>query len=150
MADVEALFSPDGNALGARLVAELANPKWQSVGAAVAFIKLSGLKYIGDGLAAFLTAHPGNVTITVGVDQGGSSIEAVADLHAIVTGGGGRLLIAQNPQGRPRPTFHPKMWLFAEDGDDRLLVLGSGNLTGGGLHTNYEATSASQPTHPSR
>jgi hypothetical protein len=35
-------------------------------------------------------------------------------------------------------TFHPKLWLFENDKAAELLI-GSGNLTGGGLFTNYEA-----------
>lgn len=139
MATVEGLFAPDGDGLGARLVAALNDPKWITLSAAVAFVKVSGLRYVAQPLATFCAGNPGGVAVTVGVDHGGSSIEAVADLHTILTQHASRLFIAQNPQGRPRPTFHPKMWLLADGGDDRLLLLGSGNLTKGGLHTNYEA-----------
>ena len=37
-----------------------------------------------------------------------------------------------------RATFHPKLWVF-DDGADARVIVGSGNLTGGGLFTNYEA-----------
>ena len=139
MLNVEPLFSPDGDSLGTRLANELVNPKWTTLATAVAFVKLSGLRFVAQPILDFCSAHPGGVTVTVGVDHGGSSVEAVSDLHTILTQHGSRLFIGQNPQGRPRPTFHPKLWLFADDGDERLLLLGSGNLTKGGLHTNYEA-----------
>ena len=35
-------------------------------------------------------------------------------------------------------TFHPKLYLFKSD-DHAEMVMGSGNLTEGGLYTNYEA-----------
>jgi HKD family nuclease len=36
------------------------------------------------------------------------------------------------------PTFHPKVYLFSNDSSAECFI-GSGNLTEGGLFTNYEA-----------
>jgi len=38
---------------------------------------------------------------------------------------------------KPHVSFHPKMWLF-EDGEDQVLIHGSGNATGGGTMKNVE------------
>ncbi|MSY70366.1 MAG: hypothetical protein F2692_00055 [Actinobacteria bacterium] len=135
---VEGLFSPDGERIGARLLLVLADPAWSQLTAAVAFVKMSGVRQIAQPLIDFGTSHPGGISITVGIDHGGSSVEAVSALHTIVEASGGRLFIAHNP-ARPKATFHPKLWLFGAASDDRLLIVGSGNLTGGGLFSNYEA-----------
>ena len=82
------------------------------------------------------------MSFSIGIDHGGSSIEAVAALNTLIKKHGGALWIVHNPQGSPRPTFHPKMWLFSSTNKKRLLLVGSGNLTQGGLNRNYEASLA--------
>ena len=82
----------------------------------------------------------GHMSFSIGIDHGGTSLEAVDTIHQLTTTYGGHLWIVHNPQASPRPTFHPKMWLFSSSQtSDRLLLIGSGNLTQGGLYTNYEA-----------
>lgn len=123
--------------LGDRLISELQNDRWQEVRASVAFVKMSGVRHIANALFAFARRGGKNVWITVGIDQQGSSLEGVQTLWQILGDAGHELSILHNPATNPQSTFHPKVWLFEAD-DLALLVSGSGNLTGGGLFTNYE------------
>ena len=103
---------------------------------------MSGVRILYRALDEFGSAHPGGMSFSIGMDQGGSSIDAVAALHTLTRKNAGSLWLVHNPQGNPRPTFHPKVWLFSSDNGERLLLLGSGNFTQGGLYTNYEASLA--------
>jgi hypothetical protein len=125
-----------GGCLGGRLQGELASGRWTSLDAAVAYVKLSGVRQIGHHLHAFAADNP--VRMTVGIDQGGSSLEGVQTLWLVLGSSRSALKVLHNPGGNPSPTFHPKLWLF-QNATEALLVCGSGNLTGGGLYSNYEA-----------
>ena len=142
MVTVEGLFSPDGATLGDRIHRELSSSAWNAVKVAVAFAKISGVKHLYQALDRFGTTRPGAMSFSIGIDHGGSSIEAVAALNTLVKKNGGGLWVVHNPQGNPSPTFHPKVWLFSSENEQRLLLLGSGNLTQGGLRSNYEASLA--------
>lgn len=69
---------------------------------------------------------------TVGVDLGGTSREVLEELVRWDC----EVFVYHNPI--VRATFHPKIYLF-EGNDSAVLVVGSNNLTDGGLYTNYEA-----------
>jgi len=108
--------------------------RWKTFRAAVAFVKRSGVKHLGKALRSF-SAHA--VTkISVGIDQGVTSAEGLADLLAAVQPTG-EVWVFQN-ETPTRPTFHPKIYLFSNDAAAECFI-GSGNLTEGGLFTNYEA-----------
>ena len=117
--------------IGDRLKQNLAAP-WTRFRAAVAFVKRSGTRHIAPALAEF--ARTRQVEIIAGIDHGGSSAEGLRDLLDAVSPSG-RVIIFHN---RLPFTFHPKVYLFqspvAAD-----FTIGSGNLTEGGLFTNYEA-----------
>lgn len=100
--------------------------------AAVAFVKRSGTKHIAPALAAF--ARTRAVEIIAGIDHGGTSTEGLQDLLDAVTPTG-RVIVFHN---RLPFTFHPKVYLFKSSVAADVMV-GSGNLTEGGLFTNYEA-----------
>ena len=123
---------PEGSPrLGDWLIANLAGP-WTHFRAAIAFAKRSGTKHIAAPLAAF--AGTNTVELIVGIDHWGTSEEGLRDLlHAVSPGG--RLVVFHN---RQPSTFHPKVYLF-KSGDSAEVAVGSGNLTEGGLFTNYEA-----------
>ena len=143
VAIVEGLFGPSGGpwqTLGDRLVAELESGAWTYLQGTVAFVKTSGVNRIADAFLEFSIVNSGGVSLAVGLDMGGSSIEAVADLFSILELHGNRLLLVHNPQGYQSTTYHPKAWLFGA-GEARRMLLGSGNLTSGGLYGNYEAGS---------
>ena len=122
--------SPSGR-IGDYLTDNLAEP-WTSFRAAVAFVKRSGTRHIAPALAAF--SRTSAVEIIAGIDHRGTSAEGLQDLlHAVSPAG--RVIVFHN---RLPFTFHPKIYLFKSDLAADVLV-GSGNLTEGGLFTNYEA-----------
>lgn len=119
--------------LGDYLNSHLKQPDWTEFRAAIAFIKQSGVRHISDALAEF--SHRAAVRISVGIDLANTSKEGLSGLLECVEGRGG-VWIFHNENAS---TFHPKVYLFK--GKDRAdLVVGSGNLTEGGLFTNYEAS----------
>jgi HKD family nuclease len=118
--------------LGSLLSENLERGEWTRFTAAVAFVKSSGVRHIRAALSAF--GDRGGVTrIAVGVDAQGTSREGLADLSTSVRGDA-EIVIVHNQAGS---SFHPKIYLF-ENAHRAQFVLGSGNLTGGGLYTNYE------------
>ena len=106
--------------------------EWTHFRAAVAFVKRSGVRHVASGLAEF--ARTGHVEIIAGIDHQGTSFEGLKDLLGAVSPRG-RIVIFHN---RLPFTFHPKIYLFKSPTAADVMI-GSGNLTEGGLFTNYEA-----------
>lgn len=104
---------------------------WAEFRAAVAFAKRSGVKHIATRLTDF--AESRRVELIVGVDHGGTSYEGLMGLMDAVSPNG-RVVVFHNQLPH---TFHPKVYLF-KSADWAEIVVGSGNLTEGGLYTNYE------------
>ncbi len=120
--------------IGDFLKKSFADPRWTEFRAAVAFVKRSGTKHIREPLEAFSRAGH-IVKMSAGVDAGGTSAEGLADLlQAVDTRGG--VFVFKNANSS---TFHPKVYLFRNAAEAEIVV-GSGNLTEGGLYTNYEAS----------
>ena len=105
---------------------------WTHFRAAVAFVKRSGTQHIDSGLAAFAASH--DVEIIAGIDHQGTSYEGLQSLLDSVSPSG-RIIVFHNPGFL---TFHPKVYLF-KSSSAADIVIGSGNLTQGGLYSNYEA-----------
>jgi len=124
-----------GVRLGDFLLGHLADPQWVIFRAAIAFVKRSGTRHILQPLRDF--SDRAEVTLSVGVDLCGTSREGLSDLLE-ATAPRGRIYVYRN---NGPYTFHPKVYLFksAQRAD---IIVGSGNLTGGGLFTNYEASLA--------
>lgn len=97
---------------------------------AVAWAKKSGLGRVWDALGAFRD-QGGKVTLIVGVSEGGATKEGL--LLALEVADEGYVF------HDPRRTFHPKVY-FASSTGKRSLMVGSSNLTAGGLSWNYEAS----------
>ena len=97
---------------------------------AVAFARLSGVVRIVPSLREF-RERGGVAEAVLGIDLLGTSHEALSvlleELNAVY--------ITHTPD--PLCTFHPKMYLFDGRRAARAIV-GSHNLTSGGLETNYE------------
>lgn len=128
---MEFLFQPRkagrlGDFLNYNLAAD-----WPHFRAAVAFVKQSGTKHIRDALAKFSAKN--TVHIIAGIDHRGTSVEGLKDLLDKTSTGS--ITVFHN---RLRKTFHPKIYLFKSDTRADLLI-GSGNLTEGGIFSNYEA-----------
>ena len=129
------LSQPHGNHLGDLLNRRLQDPQWTTFRSAVAFVKRSGVMHIADSLRTF--ARRGRVRMTVGVSMGGTSVEGLQSLLECLDGRG-EVWVFHNENG---PTFHPKMYVFSSDRIAEVII-GSGNLTQGGLFDNYEASIA--------
>ncbi|WP_373520036.1 phospholipase D family protein [Aquiflexum sp.] len=72
------------------------------------------------------------LNIIVGVDQNGTSKEALEELYNLNVNS---FIFYQ----RESPIFHPKIYLF-EGEEKAVLIIGSSNLTGKGLFTNVESS----------
>ncbi|WP_280476839.1 phospholipase D family protein [Nocardia farcinica] len=97
---------------------------------AVAWAKRSGLGRVWDSLGEF-RARGGRVILIVGVSEGGATKEGLQLALDIADKG----YVFHDP----RRTFHPKVYLASSSGK-RSLMVGSSNLTAGGLSWNYEAS----------
>ncbi len=106
---------------------------WTQFRAAVAFVKRSGTRYIVEELSEFSQTR--HVEIVTGIDHQGTSAEGLQDLLESVKPNG-RIIVFHNLLPS---TFHPKIYLFKSSETAEVLI-GSGNLTQGGLFTNYEST----------
>lgn len=136
MPTVQLVNQPSGVTLGSVVVAALGTPTFTELMAGVAYAKSSGVDHLARPLYDF--RQRASVRMTVGIDLQGTTLEALQDLYLILGGQGCDLYILRNRASSPSPSFHPKMWLFTGP-EHALLITGSGNLTGGGLYTNYEA-----------
>lgn len=124
----------DAKRLGDLLVERFRSDVWTSFRAAIAFAKRSGVKHIVKDLRTF--AGRATVMISIGIDHCGTSAEAIDALLAAVQPNGEVWLFHNEDSNNP--TFHPKLYLF-ESAASAECFIGSGNLTEGGLFTNYEA-----------
>lgn len=127
--------------LGDRLVNELVTGPWKSFRAAVAFAKRSGVKHLAGPLHGFSRRHDTRVQLTIGISNQGTSLEAVEDVWRVLEGHGDFYLFHEGG-GQPI-SFHPKLYLF-ENADEALAIIGSTNLTEGGLFTNHEVSAVGQ------
>jgi HKD family nuclease len=75
---------------------------------------------------------PNKITLVVGIDQQGSSKEALEELKNLHVAS---YIFYQSEA----PIFHPKIYLFEGDQQTKLIV-GSSNLTGTGLFVNVEGS----------
>jgi HKD family nuclease len=105
--------------------------------AAIAFIKQSGVQHLYEPLQQFILSGK-TVRLVVGIDQQVTSQDGLAMLLDAV-GSTGQIWI-NHTEGSLPVTFHPKVYLFEGD-TSALLIIGSGNMTSGGLFTNDEASS---------
>ena len=129
---MEFVYQPSpSNRLGEYLKGNLSG-RWTHFRAAVAFVKRSGTRHVAAALADF--ARTGHVEIIAGIDHRGTSAEGLQDLLEAVSPRG-RVIVFHN---RLPFTFHPKVYLFKSPTAADVMI-GSGNLTEGGLFTNYEA-----------
>jgi len=104
---------------------------------AVAFLKVSGLKLLVDELKKAVNRGC-KVTMIVGQDFCITEPKALEDLFNIGKGNKGfnAYMLPQR-----KATYHPKMYLGIAR-EKATLVIGSANLTGGGLDSNIELSTA--------
>jgi HKD family nuclease len=128
---MELMNQPFTGQLGNRLIELLDVPDYHTLNIAVAFAKNSGVLRIKDSLERF-RKRGGKVNVYVGVDLGGTSYEALTALLLHTDS----LNVVHSEKGQ---TFHAKIYQFVGK-DKGLIVVGSHNLTGGGLWTNFESS----------
>lgn len=128
---MELLNQPFNGQLGDRLINLLDSSDYQTLNIVVAFAKNSGVLRIKDALERF-RKRGGKVNVYVGVDLGGTSYEALTALLLRTDS----LNVVHSEKGQ---TFHAKIYQFVGK-DKGLVVVGSHNLTGGGLWTNFESS----------
>ena len=125
------LNQPFDGQLGPLLVSHLDSSEFSELNIAVAFAKNSGVLRLNKHLDGF-RARGGLVRVFVGVDLGGTSYEALTNLLDRVD----QLFVVHSKSGE---TFHSKIYNFV--GSDRAItIVGSNNLTGGGLWSNFESS----------
>ncbi len=123
-------FTEDAQ-IGSILRDALADDDLASLWVATAWAKRSGLSRIRSAVTAF-SDRGGDSQVIVGIDEGGATREGLELCLELFQ----EAFVYHDPGTR---TFHPK--LYTVEGADRaVIVVGSGNLTRGGLFTNYEAS----------
>ncbi len=130
---MDMILQPEGPIrLGDFLLSHLSDSGWTEFRAGVAFVKYSGVRHIAAPLADF--AKRGRVQLCVGVDFGGTTAEGLKALLDCA-GVNGEIWVYHNEAG---VTFHPKLYFFKAKDGRADVAIGSGNLTEGGIYTNYE------------
>ncbi|MGV4878582.1 hypothetical protein [Acetobacter indonesiensis] len=128
---MELMCQPFSGQLGNRLIEFLESPDYHTLNIFVAFAKNSGVLRMKNSLNKF-RKRGGVVNAYVGVDLGGTSYEALTTLLLYTDS----LNIIHSENGQ---TFHPKIYQFLGN-NNGVIVIGSHNLTGGGLWTNFESS----------
>lgn len=128
---MELMNQPFTGHLGNRLIELLDSAEYQTFNIVVAFAKNSGVLRLKDSLERF-RKRGGVVNVYVGVDLGGTSYEALSTLLIHTDS----LNVVHSEKGQ---TFHAKIYQFI-GANKSLVVVGSHNLTGGGLWSNFESS----------
>jgi hypothetical protein len=121
---------PGGEQIGGVVGSALEDDAHTGAWFVTAWGKQSGLSRMAPSLER-LRARGGKVEAVLGVDEGGATVEGLKLALALLDSA----WIFHDPGPR---TFHPKMYVV-EGEEKATAVVGSGNLTKGGLFTNYEA-----------
>jgi len=122
---------PFNGQLGNQLIKLLDSPNYHTLNIVVAFAKSSGVLRIKNSLENF-RKRGGIVNAYVGVDLGVTSYEALTALLLCTDS----LNVVHSENGQ---TFHTKIYQFLGK-EKGIIVVGSHNLTGGGLWTNFESS----------
>lgn len=126
------LFSqPFDGQLGEVLLEGLNSSEFHRLNIVVAFAKNSGVLRLREAMERFRD-QGGEIHLYVGVDMNATSYEALVNLLPVSTS----LRVVHDENGQ---TFHTKLFNFVGS-DKSVLVVGSHNLTGGGLWTSYESS----------
>lgn len=124
--------------LGQSALAEEINIRLRDLGlrsfrCAVGFARWSGLHLIDAALRAFAGRKGSTLDCLVGVDLGGTTIEALTYLSELPNS---RVRVVRS--GMKHVVFHPKVYAF-EGAKKWSAIVGSDNLSTGGLYSNIES-----------
>lgn len=128
---MEILNQPLNGQLGNRLIELLNSRNYHTLNIVVAFAKNSGVLRVKDSFDSF-RERGGKINVYVGVDLGVTSYEALNALLLCTDS----LNVVHSEKSQ---TFHPKVYQFLGE-KMGMIVIGSHNLTGGGLWTNFESS----------
>lgn len=113
------------------LAGVLSDPAIHEFRVSVAWMKRSGLSRFGGAVVDF-RERGGRAEVIVGIDEGGATHQGLSDALEIFDD----VRIFHDPERR---TFHPKVYI-AWGPEKTAIIVGSNNLTAGGLYSNYEAS----------
>jgi HKD family nuclease len=102
---------------------------------AVAFLKVSGLNEIIDSLTKAVK-NGVRIKIIAGQNFAQTEPKALRTLFELFKASNSEIRLAKFSNTE---TFHPKIFIF-KNGDKALIMVGSANLTNGGLVNNYECS----------
>lgn len=125
------LNQPFNGQLGEILKDKMAGP-YNKLTILSAFAKNSGVLRLKPTLEQFKSAG-GYIEAFIGVDAHGTSYEAVLNLFELCN----ELYIVHSESSST--TFHSKVYMLSNDIPAIRIAVGSNNLTGGGLWTNFES-----------
>lgn len=123
---------PYNGQLGTILKDKLSKDTYKYFVIVSAFAKNSGVLRMKESIQNFRNCG-GKVDAFIGLDAHGTSYEAVLNLFSLVD----NLYIVHDKN--PVTTFHSKAYYLSDLKDSDWMAVGSNNLTGGGLWTNYES-----------
>lgn len=135
------LNQPFQGQLGNTLIDQLHND-YKQLTIFSAFAKNSGVLRLKSALANFKNSG-GAITAFIGIDLDGTSYEALLNLFTLCDS----LYVIHSEN--MSTTYHSKVYLLEND-SSAWCAIGSNNLTGGGLWTNFESTSIQEYVLPTQ
>ena len=135
MSETTIINQPLSGNLGDFLISCLEDSNFDTFNIIVAFAKNSGVLRLKPALEQF-KASGSMINIFAGIDLDGTSYEALVSLTKLAD----KLYVVHTESDQ---TFHSKIYNFTKQ-DSSIAVIGSNNLTAGGLWTNLESCSIAQ------
>ena len=130
---IKTIHQPFDEQLGSILSRMLRSGSYTNFTAVTAFAKNSGVLRLMPALKSFKQDHGGRLCFFIGVDLGGTSYEALLSLLEIADE-----LAVIHTEDQVQQSFHPKLYSFF-GGPNAAVIIGSNNLTAGGLWHNFES-----------
>lgn len=130
---IQLINQPFDGQLGSILKEKLSKGTYKHFIIISAFAKNSGVLRMKDAIQNFRDRNNGKVEAFIGLDSHGTSYEALRNLFSLVD----NLYIIHDID--PIVTFHTKIYYLSDLKNSDWIAVGSNNLTGGGLWTNYES-----------
>lgn len=136
------LNQPFQGQLGNVLIDKIDNSNFSNLTIFSAFAKNSGVLRLKSSLEKFKKTG-GNIKAFIGIDLDGTSYEALLNLFSFCD----ELYVIHSEN--MSTTYHSKIYLLEND-TAAWCAIGSNNLTGGGLWTNFESTSIQEYSLPTQ